>query len=433
MTARAFLEGLFNTAVEAAHPSNCLSAHLPAPPAAGRLVILAAGKAAGAMAEVAERHYLEACGLPASRIGGLAVTRRGYARPTKVLRVIEAGHPIPDAAGLSATLATLAHADSVGPNDLVLALISGGASANWIAPVAGLSLAEKQALTRALIASGASIGEINTVRKHLSRIKGGRLAAATRATVLGLLLSDVAGDPPDVIGSGPVTPDPTTYADALAALDKYGLRDQVPAVVRAHLEAGERGQVEETPKADHPAAARAKTVIIAGPDHLRSVAVSLAAQGGFAGAGTEKPASGQDVEQLAKHIAHTAHASRSRIKKSGAKPHVFVWVREPSVAVKGDGVGGRNGHLALLVAREIAGMTGVAFLSAGSDGVDGDTPAAGAVVDGGSWNRALAEGLEPAARLERFDSGPVHQKLGTAIVTGRTGTNFMDLQLLAIE
>ncbi len=174
---RAFLEGLFHTAVAAAHPASCLRAHLPPPPPAGRLVILAAGKAAGSMAEVAEQYYLDEHLLAAQRIGGLAVTRPGYGRPTRLVRVIEAGHPVPDAAGLAATLETLALADAAGPDDLVLALISGGASANWIAPALGLSLAEKQAVTRALLRSGAAIGEMNTVRKHLSRIKGGRLAA----------------------------------------------------------------------------------------------------------------------------------------------------------------------------------------------------------------------------------------------------------------
>ena len=173
---RAVLEGLFRTAVAAAHPENCLPAHLPAPPPSGRLVILAAGKAGAAMAEAAERCYLDQHGMAAHRISGLAVTRHGYGRPTRVVRVVEAGHPVPDAAGLEATLVTLALADSAGEQDLVLALVSGGASANWIAPSDGLSLAEKQAVTRALLASGASIGEINTVRKHLSRIKGGRLA-----------------------------------------------------------------------------------------------------------------------------------------------------------------------------------------------------------------------------------------------------------------
>jgi len=161
---------LFDAAVAAAHPQNCLSAHLPAPPAKGRLLILAAGKAAGAMTEVAERHYVEECRLPPERIGGLAVTRHGYARPTRLVPVIEAGHPVPDAAGLAATRETLALAEHAGAEDLILALISGGASANWIAPAAGITFDQKQALTRALLTSGASISEVNAVRKHLSRI-----------------------------------------------------------------------------------------------------------------------------------------------------------------------------------------------------------------------------------------------------------------------
>src|ERR1700730_8232306 len=210
---RAFLLDLFGTAFAAAHPDHCLAAHLPAPPAAGRLVILAAGKAAGAMAEVAERHYVDRCGMAADRVSGLAVTRHGYGRPTRFVRLIEAGHPVPDAAGLAATFETLALADGAGPADLVLVLISGGASANWIAPALGLSLSEKQALTRALLASGASISEINTVRKHLSRIKGGRLAErAAPARLAAVGISDVPDDDPAVIGSGPNAPDPTTPA-----------------------------------------------------------------------------------------------------------------------------------------------------------------------------------------------------------------------------
>src|SRR5205807_9214784 len=169
-------ESLFRTAVAAAHPAKCLPAYLPAAPASGCLLILAAGKAGASMAEVAERHFLDDLGVPASRVSGIAVTRRGYACPTRRVRVLEAGHPVPDAAGLAGTSETLALATSAGANDLVLVLVSGGASANWIAPAAGVSLADKQATTRALLACGASIAEINTVRKHLSRIKGGRLA-----------------------------------------------------------------------------------------------------------------------------------------------------------------------------------------------------------------------------------------------------------------
>src|SRR5262252_3533012 len=208
---RAFLEGLFRAAVAAAHPQSCLPAHLPAPPS-GRLLILAAGKAAGSMAEVAERHYLDERGVPESRISGIAVTRHGYGRPTRRVRVIEAGHPLPDAAGLAATVEAL---------DLA---VSGGASANWIAPAAGLSLADKQAVTRALLACGASIVEINTVRKHLSRIKGGRLAQhAHTARVVAVGISDVPGDDPAVIGSGPTVPDRTTLSEARAIVARHRL------------------------------------------------------------------------------------------------------------------------------------------------------------------------------------------------------------------
>jgi len=209
--------------VAAAHPQSCLPAHLPAPPS-GRLLILAAGKAAGSMAEVAERYYLDERGVPESRISGIAVTRRGYGRPTRRVRVVEAGHPLPDAAGLAATGETLDLADSAGAEDLVLVLISGGASANWIAPAAGLSLADKQAVTRALLACGASIVEINTVRKHLSRIKGGRLAQhAHPARVVAVGISDVPGDDPAVIGSGPTVPDRTTLSDARAIVARHRL------------------------------------------------------------------------------------------------------------------------------------------------------------------------------------------------------------------
>src|SRR5438094_564852 len=226
--ARLFLEGLFRTAVAAAHPEGCLRPHLPAAPS-GRLIMLAAGKAAGSMVHVAERHYLDG-GMPAGRISGLAVTRHGYGCPTRIVRVVEAGHPLPDAAGLAATIEALALAEFAGPHDLVLVLVSGGASANWIAPAAGLSLADKQAVTRALLASGASIVEINTVRKHLSRIKGGRLAQhAFPAPLVAVAISDVPGDDPAVIGSGPTVPDPTTLADARAIVARHDLN--VPPLV----------------------------------------------------------------------------------------------------------------------------------------------------------------------------------------------------------
>src|SRR3954467_6455058 len=214
MTARTFLNELFRTAIAAAHPSTCLPSHLPPAPKSGRLIMLAAGKAAGSMTEVAEAAYSD---VPPRQFAGIAVARQGYGRPTHIIPVIEAGHPIPTAAGLEAAERALELADGAGPDDLVLVLLSGGASANWIAPVEGLTLADKQAVTRALLRSGANIGEINAVRKHLSRIKGGRLAQrARRARVVTLAISDVPGDDPAVIGSGPTVPDPSTLAAARA-------------------------------------------------------------------------------------------------------------------------------------------------------------------------------------------------------------------------
>ena len=240
---RALLADLFRTAVAAAHPATCLIPHLPARPRRGRLVILAAGKAAGSMTEVAEGHYLDTLKVPPARIAGLAVTRHGYGRPTRLVPVIEAGHPVPDQAGLDGTRRTLEIADAATADDLVLVLMSGGASANWIAPADGLTLAEKQAVTRALLRSGAGIGEINTVRKHLSRLKGGRLAArAHPARLVTLAISDVPGDDPAVIGSGPTVPDPTTLADARAIVARHRL-DLPAAVARALAD-----PANETPK-----------------------------------------------------------------------------------------------------------------------------------------------------------------------------------------
>src|SRR5690349_7654097 len=267
---RVFLERLYRAAVGAAHPAACLPPHLPAPPPAGRLVILAAGKAAGSMTEVAERHFL-AAGVPPGRIHGVAVTRHGYGRPTQIVPVVEAGHPVPDAAGLAAAERTLALADAAGADDLVLVLLSGGASANLIAPAPGLELAEKQAVTRALLKSGASIGEINTVRKHLSRIKGGRLAArAAPARVVTLAISDVPGDDPSVIGSGPTVPDPSTSADARAVLAKYGIAE--PPRVIAHLAAA----ADETPKPADPVFANTSYELIASPQQALSAAADAA-------------------------------------------------------------------------------------------------------------------------------------------------------------
>ena len=228
-SSHAVLDELFRLAVASAHPANCLIPHLPAPPPRGQLIVLAAGKAAGSMTEVAEQYYLDELRLPAARFAGLAVTRHGYGRPTRIVTVTEAGHPVPDAASLAAAERALLLAQGAGPEDMVLVLLSGGASANLIAPIAGLSLAEKQAVNRALLKSGAPIGDINAVRKHLSQIKGGRLAQyAHPAQLVTLAISDVPGDDPAVIGSGPTVADPTTLADARAVVARFGVPISAP-------------------------------------------------------------------------------------------------------------------------------------------------------------------------------------------------------------
>ena len=271
---RAFLESLFARAVAAAHPAECLAPHLPPAPRTGKLVILAAGKAAGSMVETAERFYGDA-GMPQDRITGLAVTRHGYARPTKIIPVIEAGHPVPDQQSLEAAERTLLLADSAQKDDLVLALMSGGASANWVAPAAGLALPEKQAVSRALLRSGAHIGEMNTLRKHLSRIKGGRLAKrAHPARVLTLAISDVPGDDPAVIGSGPTVPDPTTLADARAIVERFKL-DLPEAVARALAD-----PANESPKPGDPVFAGTEFKLVARPmDSFRAAEASIRAAG----------------------------------------------------------------------------------------------------------------------------------------------------------
>jgi hydroxypyruvate reductase len=423
---RAFLEGLFRTAVAAAHPASCLPAHLPASPPSGRLVILAAGKAGAAMAETAERCYLDERGLDANRVAGVAVTRRGYGRPTRVVRVVEAGHPVPDAAGLESTLETLALADSAGEHDLVLALVSGGASANWIAPAAGLSLAEKQAVTRALLACGASIDEINTVRKHLSRIKGGRLAQrAYPARVVTLAISDVPGDDPAVIGSGPTVPDRTTLADARAVVARYRL-DLPQAVTRALADAA-----NETPKPGDAIFANTSFALATRPaDVFRTVEHELRAQG------CECILLGTAIEGEAREVA-AAHARLARELAAQRRRAVILSGGELTVTLRGNGRGGPNQEYALALATALAGAGGIAALAGDTDGTDGgggrpEDPA-GAFIDATTLARARRLGLDPAAFLKDNNSTEFFEKLGDQLTPGPTLTNVNDFRAILVD
>jgi hydroxypyruvate reductase len=424
-TDRLFLEDLFRTAVATAHPRGCLPQHLPPPPPTGRLFLLAAGKAAGSMTEVAEAHYLDG-GLAPERVAGIAVTRHGYGRPTRLVPVVEAGHPVPDAAGLSATERTLALAGSAAADDLILAMVSGGASANWIAPAQGLALTEKQAVTRALLRSGASIGEINTVRKHLSRIKGGRLAArAHPARILTLAISDVPGDDPAVIGSGPTVPDPTTLADARDIVARREL--EVPDAVRRAL----ADQANESPKPGDAAFASAEFRLIARPaDVFQAVAHTVRA------AGLDCVFLGDRLEGEARTVAGE-HARLARELSASGRGAVILSGGELTVTIRGNGRGGPNQEYALALALELDGAAGISALAADTDGTDGGagdaSDPAGAYVDGATAKRARALGLDPAAFLEDNDSTGFFARLGDLLVPGPTWTNVNDFRAILVD
>src|SRR5579864_4013429 len=413
-SSRQLLEALFRTAVGAAHPSGCLPPNLPEPPPRGRLVVLAAGKAAGSMMEIAETHYAD------------LLPRHGYGRPTRYIPVIEAGHPVPDQAGISATKRALALADAADADDLVLVLLSGGASANWIAPAAGLALEEKQAVTRALLRSGAAIGEMNAVRKHLSRIKGGRLAArAHPAKLVTLAISDVPGDDPAVIGSGPTVPDPTTLAQARAIVSRYRL-DLPDAVTRALDDPG-----NETPKPGEKVFAGSSYRIVARPaDALQAAAMRASA------AGYECIVLGDRLQGEAREVA-AEHARLARDCSTQGRRVVILSGGELTVTLRGQGRGGPNQEYDLALAIHLDGAAGISALAADSDGTDGgsgrpDDPA-GAFVDPTTLRRARAAGLDPAAFLADNDSTGFFNGIGDLFVPGPTFTNVTDFRAIVVD
>ena len=426
MSPRAFLEGLFRTAVAAAQPANCVPAHLPPVPASGRLVILAAGKAGASMAAAAERHYLDECGIPPARLSGIAVTRRGYGSPTRIVRVVEAGHPVPDEAGLAATRETLASADAAGHEDVVIALISGGASANWIAPAAGLSLRDKQDVTRGLLASGAAIDQVNAVRKHLSRIKGGRLAQhAYPARLASIAISDVPGDDPAVIGSGPTVPDPGTLARARAVLAQYHL--DAPEAVRRAL----ADPANETPKPGDPVFTNTSFALAMRPGEVLR-AVERAARA----AGYDSVLLGAQIEGEAREMA-AAHARHALEVKAQGRRAVILSGGELTVTLHGKGRGGPNQEYALALALALGEAPGIAALAADTDGTDGGAGVpedpAGAFIDASTVARARGLGLDPAAFLADNNSTEFFAKLGDLLLSGPTLTNVNDFRVILVD
>jgi glycerate 2-kinase len=422
---RPFLADLYRIAVAAAHPASFLPPLLPPPPS-GRLIVLAAGKAAGSMAEVAEGHYLDHLRIVADCLEGVAVARHGYGRPLRRVRMIEAGHPIPDAAGLEGAERALRLADTANTDDLVLVLISGGASANWIAPAEGISIQDKQAITRAMLRSGATIGEINTVRKHLSRIKGGRLTRhAHPAKLVTIAISDVPGDDLSAIGSGPTVPDPTTLGDARAIVAKYAL-DIPDSVVGALKESR-----NESPKPNDPIFAGNEAILAARPaDAMRAAETAIRA------AGYECVSLGDRIEGEAREIA-ASHAHRARELRAQEKRAVIISGGELTVTMRGSGRGGPNQEYALALAIALAGMPAVAALAGDTDGTDGGgglaSDPAGAFVDGESVARAEARGLDPAAFLADNNSTGFFEALGDLLVPGPTFTNVNDFRAIIVD
>ena len=421
--ARELLASMFQKAVNTVHPASAVPPHLPEPPSRGRLVILAAGKAAGSMTQIAEQRYAE---LPQNRIAGLGITRHGYGRPTKRIPVIEAGHPVPDKIGVSGTKRVLALADAVDANDLVLVLLSGGASANWIAPAPGLALEEKQAVTRALLKSGANIGEMNAVRKHLSRIKGGRLAKrAHPAKVLTLAISDVPGDDPAVIGSGPTVPDPTTLADAREIVRRYGL--ELPETVTRALD----DPGNETPKPGDRIFSGADYRVVARPADALRVAAERAAAAGY-----ECVMLGDRLQGEARDVA-TEHARLALEARARSRRAAILSGGELTVTLRGNGRGGPNQEYALALAIHLNGVPGIAALAADTDGTDGgggrpDDPA-GAFVDPTTLQRARRAGLDPAAFLADNNSTGFFNGIGDLFRPGPTFTNVTDFRAIVVD
>jgi len=387
-----------------------------------RIVVVGAGKASARMAQALERvlgPYLES---------GLVVVKTGHRLPTKRITVIEASHPVPDQAGIEAAEQLCDRAAELGSRDLLIVLLSGGASSLIPAPVAGVSLADKQKITQLLLRSGAAIQEINVVRKHLSMVKGGRLAEATRARIVTLILSDVIGNELTAIGSGPTVPDPSTYRDAIAIMKRRRIWTKAPVSIRRHLQRGERGDISETPK---PGAARFRRVqyeIIGNNDMSLDAAAEAASRAGLRTVLFSTPIMGEASKA---GIAFASLVNRlSEAKKAVPRPFCLVAGGEPTVTVTGRGKGGRAQEFAAAAACEIAGLHKVWVAAIGTDGTDGPTDVAGAVVSGSTLDQAKRTRINLRRAVAQHNTYPALQALNSHIVTGPTGTNVNDLYLL---
>jgi hydroxypyruvate reductase len=422
---RKLLRAIFDAAVAAAHPDSILQAHLPGLPK-GRVICLAAGKGAAAMAAAAERQYLDVAGLDPARLTGIATTRHGHGVPTRRIKVIEAGHPVPDEAGLKGADESLKLAQSATADDLLLVLLSGGGSANWIAPAEGVSFAQKQQINRALLRSGAPIGEVNTVRKHLSRIKGGRLArAGQRAAIVTLAISDVPHDEPSAIASGPTFPDSTTLADARALVARYNLKLD-NAVARALND-----PANESCKPGDAAFAHARFEIIARPKASLDAALRVARDAGY-----EILDLGADLEGEARDVA-ADHAKLVLDARANGRKLAIVSGGELTVTVRGNGRGGPNQEYALALAALLKNTPDISVLAADTDGADGGAGSAadpaGAIIDARTFDAMCAQKLDPAAYLANNDATAFFAATGDLLLTGPTLTNVNDVRVILVE
>jgi glycerate 2-kinase len=416
---RETLVGIFRAALDRVHAGRAVERWLRGNvQAAGPWTVLGAGKASSAMAAAARAV------LGTAIRGGVVVTKDGHGSPVEGIDVIEAAHPVPDARSVSAAERALSRSAALGPEERLLVLLSGGASALWSAPVEGLSLEEKQRMTDVMLRAGADIVALNAVRKHVSRIKGGGLLRESRAReVLTLAVSDVEGDPPETIGSGPSAPDPTRFADALRVLEDLSIRERVPVRVVDHLEAGAAGRYPETPGQDDPRFARARYEIVACLDDALTAAVEAGQSRGLRVQRLEQPLRGE-----ARYCARELAGQLRRASEQGVQ--LLVVGGEPTVTVLGAGVGGRAQELALAFALELRDSPGVTALFAGTDGSDGPTDAAGAIVDAGTLARAAEAGLDARDVLRRNDSHTLLRATGDLLITGPTQTNVTDLGLI---
>jgi len=398
-----------------------------------RMIVIGFGKASCLMARAVEEQ------LPNMIDAGIVITKYGHtvARVTKYgdkkpgIRIFEAGHPVPDRNGIQATEEIIKLLKDSDEKTLLVCLISGGGSALLISPYEGISLKDKQEITGLLLRAGADINELNTVRKHISKVKGGRLAEiAFPAKILSLIISDVIGDRLDVIASGPTSPDSSTYQDALRVINKYELMDRTPLSVLDVLQKGTEGLIPESPKEGSHIFKEVENIIIGNNRKALEAAKSRAESLGLDAEIISSEITGEAGE-VGKSLARKAIGIRNNGELK--RPRCLISGGETTVTVKGNGLGGRNMELALAFAMEIEGIDGIIFLSAGTDGTDGPTDATGAVVDGQTVRRAKTNGLDPAAYLGNNDSYSFFKKIDGLIITGPTGTNVMDIQVIILK